>query len=169
MDSVKEFYKDYNNGHEIYSLNKHIINLINQEMPKSVFEFGCGTGKNLSLIQAGERVGVDLSSNAIMDGWRKYKDISLTISDEGILKSFKDNQFDISFTISVLDHIPSPEAEGIVSELKRISSKVYIVESNDVWHSFCFPHDYEDMGLTKLDYSWISPKTGGEYNIWHTI
>ena len=166
MKSIKKFYKDYNNGHGIYELNTHMAYLIQSEMPDNILEFGCGTGKNLNLINSKGRSGIDISSKAIMSGWEKYKDISLIIGDEKLLKSFKDNLFDISFTISVINHIPSPEAENIIQELLRISKKVYLAESNDMWQNYCFPHKYEDMGFTKLNYLWISPKTGAEYNIY---
>jgi len=167
LASIKKFYQNYNNGHIIYQGNKEVIKVINRQKPKRVFEFGCGTGKNLNIVTADYRCGIDLSVPAIEEGKKFYPDIHLILEDETFLPTIRDNYFDVAFTVSVLDHILSPTADIIVEELKRISENVYVVESNDLWQPLCFPHDYESMGFRKLDYTWTSPTTKAVYNMYH--
>ncbi len=163
LESIKKFYESYNNGHIIYQGNKEVIKVINREKPRTVFEFGCGTGKNLNIVTAEYRCGIDISVPAIEEGKKFYPGIHLILEDETFLPTIRDKYFDVAFTVSVLDHILSPVCEQIVSELKRISKKLYVVESNDLWQPLCFPHDYQKMGFTKLDYEWISPSTKAKY------
>lgn len=167
LDTIKKFYKNYNNGHIIYQGNKDVIKIINRQKPKKVFEFGCGTGKNLNIVSADYRFGIDISVPAINEGKKFYPDIKLLLADETLLPKINDDFFDVSFTVSVLDHINSPTCEIIIEQLKRLSKKVYLVESNDKWQPLCFAHDYESMGFEKLDYTWISPSTKAVYNMFY--
>jgi len=167
LESIKKFYETYNNGHIIYQGNKEVIKIINREKPRNVFEFGCGTGKNLNIVEAEYRCGIDISIPAIQEGKKFYPGIHLILEDETFLPAIGDKFFDVSFTVSVLDHILSPVCENIVQQLKRISRKVYVVESNDIWQSLCFPHSYESMGFEKLEYEWVSPNTKAVYNMYY--
>lgn len=166
LETIKKFYSTYNNGHIIYEGNKKIIGIINNTNPKTVFEFGCGTGKNLNMVNAEYRCGVDLSKPAIDEGFRFYPGIHLILEDERILPMLGDKFFDVSFTVSVLDHIVSPTCEQIVEQLKRISKKVFVVESNDYWQPLCFSHGYESMGFKITDYEWASPVTKAVYKMY---
>ena len=149
----------------MYEGNMEVVNRINKSNPVSVFEFGCGTGKNLHNIDAAQKVGVDLSRVAIDDGLKTYPDLVLRWSDESILPSFRNNHYDVSFTISVLDHIEHPG--WIIDQLKRISQKVYLFESNDTWHEFCYPHDYD--GFTATGYEWDSPLIEAKYKLYEWV
>lgn len=160
----KEFYTNYNNGHVIYECNKRIIGLINGMNPYSVLEYGCGTGKNLNLIRAERRVGIDLSRPAIVDGIKSYEGIDFIYSDEAILSSFRNKQFDVSFTVSVLDHIE--DIDFILEQLKVVSGVIYALESKDKWQEYCYAHDYLDMGFKDMNYGWKSPATGADYRLY---
>ncbi len=166
LDTIKRFYTNYNNGHIIYEGNKEVIKRINRLKPAKVFEFGCGTGKNLNIVNAEYRMGIDLSIPAISEGKKFYPDIHLLLEDEKFLPIIGDKFFDISFTVSVFDHISSPHYEIIVEELKRISKNVFVVESNDIWQPLCFPHDYNAIGFKTLDYEWVSPATKAVYKMY---
>jgi ubiquinone/menaquinone biosynthesis C-methylase UbiE len=143
-----------------------MINIVNALKPFSVLDFGCGTGKVLNMINAEWRVGIDLSKPAIKEGIRIYEDIEFFLGDESLLRKFGENCFDISYTISVLNHLPLPECQQIVKELKRISKRIYAIESLDIWSKMCFPHDYQAMDFIGCDYKWKSPATKALYKLY---
>ena len=155
--SYKEFYSTYNNGHVIYEGNKKLIKEINSSNPKSVLEFGCGTGKNLNLIEAEHRFGLDISEPAILDGRKHYVGFEMAIGDEDILL---DAPYDVSFTVSVLNHIP--KIDKIVDKLLSISDKVFCLESQEMWHKYCYIHDYSKW--FKSGWHWQSP-----FGMWYTL
>ena len=105
-------------GHLIVSMN-----------PSSVFEFGCNSGRNLEFIRS--RLpqtllhGVDLNEEAIAFGKQQFG-LDLAVGTEGGLRQYPDNTFDVTFTHSVLDHIPFIEAT--VRELLRVTRSVLIFD-----------------------------------------
>tara|TARA_Y100001933_G_C18604459_1_gene399433 strand:+ start:137 stop:571 length:435 start_codon:yes stop_codon:yes gene_type:complete len=75
--------------------------------PKSIFEFGCNTGKNL--IAARNKIGLTCSYlgidiNEASINASKMADLNAAVGDENTLSLFPQNHFDICFTVSVLDH-----------------------------------------------------------------
>ena len=166
MDEVKKFYSTFNNGHVLYDCNREMVLTINDETVCKVLDFGCGTGKVLNMVDADERVGIDVSLIAVSEGYRVYEELQLIIGDEATLANYKDRYFDISYTISVLNHLPELGVFKVVNELKRVSKKIFIMESQDVWQTYCYPHDYEKMGFKKLDYTWISPASKALYEMY---
>ena len=86
-----------------------ICKLIASLSPSSVLEFGCNAGRNLAvlkeLLPAAAISGVDLNPLAIEFGRRQWG-LNLEVADETFLRRVNDNSYDVSFTISVLDHIP---------------------------------------------------------------
>jgi len=162
--TYKQFYSNYNNGHVIYDGNKKIVEKVSGCKPLNVFEFGCGTGKNLNLVKAVNRWGIDLSKVAVEDGLKTYDGLDLWVGDESMLYFLREKIFDVSFTVSVLDHIP--EIFEIVEQLKRISIKVFILESTDRWHLHCYPHDYGSLGFKETGYTWKSPSVNALYRMY---
>jgi ubiquinone/menaquinone biosynthesis C-methylase UbiE len=169
IEEVKQFYSTFNNGHVLYDCNRELILRINSQgnpLSKRVLDFGCGTGKMLNMIDASERIGIDISSVAINDGLKIYSGIEMIIGDESTLFNYSDQYFDFVYTVSVLDHIPSPEVYGIISNLKRISKELYLMESKDYWQKYCFAHDYENIGFIVDGYEWRSPFTNALYKLY---
>jgi len=160
--SSKEFYQSYNNGHIIYGCCKELMRVIGSVA--RVLEFGCGTGKNLNIVVADYRCGVDISAVALEDGRRYYEGIHYVLGSEEYLGMLADSDFDVSFTLSVLNHIEV--VGGIVEQLKRVSGRVYLMESQDKWHEFCWVHDYIGMGFVETGYEWRSPMSGALYKLY---
>lgn len=77
--------------------------------PASVLELGCNAGANLHVIRQyckGIRVvGVDINGRAVEAGKSAWG-LDLLVGDEQTLIDFDALEFDLSFTVSVLDHIP---------------------------------------------------------------
>jgi|GEM_PF-2338548 len=98
--------------------------------PRSVLEFGCNFGRNLRAIRARDPavavVGFDVNAAAIAAG-RHTSGLDLRVGDERDLEVVPDGAIDVAFTLSVLDHLPHPEAA--LSQLLRLAhDRVLLVE-----------------------------------------
>lgn len=95
--------------------------------PQNVFEFGCNAGKNLHAIRNIDDTvflsGTDINRAAIEHG--RQEGLRLSSGDENLLSVIPTRAFDVSFTVSVLDHIATPGP--VLQELARISSKAVIL------------------------------------------
>lgn len=129
--------------------------------PKSVFEFGCNNGKNLAVIQLTfpkvVTYGIDIAADNL-------KNPLTTVGDEITLANMDTKSFDVSFTCSVLNHIPEANWKEIFYGLKRVSKMGVVVcecshESKDRW----FIHNYAEVGLVKTGSVKSLERT---YDIW---
>lgn len=147
---VKKFYSVYNlQDEKIHDINKRVITeIIWRFNPKSVFEFGCNNGKNLSLLpKSVTHLGIDV--NWLVIEKHKKTGLDLLHGDESFLRNMGDDSFDVSFTCSVLNHIEY--IDDIVRDLKRISRKgVVCMESDSTRNWRWFPHDYKKLGFTHM-------------------
>ena len=100
----------YDNGPEPYA--RFIAEAIASFGPSSVLEFGCGSGRNLAILRAltpARLAGVDFNPTAIAWGCENFA-LNLHVGDEAWLPAQGADAFDIVYTVSVIDHIPAPEA-----------------------------------------------------------
>lgn len=92
--------------------------------PDSVLEFGCNVGRNLDAIAAARpgcrMVGLDINPEAIHIG-RENSDLDLRLGDERSLDEFREGEFDLVFTLSVLDHIP--DISNVCRALARVAAR----------------------------------------------
>jgi SAM-dependent methyltransferase len=98
--------------------------------PGSALEFGCNFGRNLRAIRARDPTvavaGFDVNAAAVAAG-RQDGGPDLRVGDERDLESLPDGAVDVAFTLSVLDHLPQPEAA--LSQLLRLArDRVLLVE-----------------------------------------
>ncbi len=104
-----------------------IARLIAAGQPESVFEFGCNAGRNLeqlrTLLPSARLAGVDINAASIRFG--RSRGFDIWVGDERILAGFPDNSWDLTFTISVLDHVP--DHRPIANELLRVSRKYMLL------------------------------------------
>ncbi|RVT87304.1 methyltransferase domain-containing protein [Rhodobacteraceae bacterium CCMM004] len=95
--------------------------------PDSVFEFGCCAGKNLkylrSILPDAELAGIDINMGAIL--YARETGVDAVLGDDRVLGLIGDDRFNVSFTISVLDHLPYPV--DALKHLVRISRKAVIL------------------------------------------
>jgi SAM-dependent methyltransferase len=116
-DGVRGFYVNstvqpfrYENGPEPYALL--MAETVASFAPSSVLEFGCGSGRNLAVLRdltQARLIGVDL--NPIAVGWgRENFGLDLRVGDETWLPAQGTGAFDVVYTVSVIDHIPQPQA-----------------------------------------------------------
>lgn len=96
--------------------------------PASVLEFGCNAGRNLQLLRdllpEACLVGTDLNADAVNDGKAMFG-LDLRVGDDNTLHQFRDGEFDVVFTVSVLDHIPS--IQQVSRELTRIAGRFLVL------------------------------------------
>ena len=99
---------------------------------KHVLEFGCSWGGNLQFLldrlPSARAVGIDLNE-WVMDMAEEYPNYTGIVGDETELARFSRDEFDLAFTISVLDHIPvSDIVEEVINRLVRISKTTLLLE-----------------------------------------
>jgi len=96
--------------------------------PASVLEFGCNAGRNLHLLRASlsdaRLLGIDVNPLAVEQG-KKLFGLDLRVGDETALAEFREAEIDVSFTVSVLDHIP--DIASISRELVRITGHALVL------------------------------------------
>lgn len=172
---AKEYYKTYLADDKLSALSRRLFIEISKENPNHIFEFGCGTGKNINHFEA-VTCGMDISFLNVTHAYTKNLPF-LILGDETHLRHLCN--FDVVFTVSVLDHIQ--DISGIIDEFKRIANKaVFLAETTDTPGEFYYTHRYEDYGFEKVSqselidastrpFSWTSLPPlgdGATYHIW---
>ena len=165
MIDVKQFYRNYQADNKIDSLGRRLVAEIMSHSPVNVFEFGCGSGKNLAMIKSKDQVvetyGMDISIVNVFQAHINGVD-SVTRGDE---RHFPARKFDVVFTCSVLDHIE--DIKNIIGNFELMAKKaIYLAETNSFQENFYWRHDYESYGFKKLDYLYRSKDDKGIYHIW---
>lgn len=176
LSSAKQYFAQYLADDIIRALNQELVAEVLRDDPVSVFEFGCGQGKNLDLIIRSKYPhpnvsGIDISKKAVDSARRKGR-IYVGLGDEYTLASKRANFCSVAFTCSVLDHIEQDWiVEKIVKDLQRIARDSVILLETDR-HSpidYYYYHDYQRMGFTKLDWAYLSSaqREGGDGSIYY--
>lgn len=178
METIaKDYYREYQASNEILRPHYFLADTIMHFKPKSVFEFGCGTGKNLKLLKTRDPFlnveGIDVSWRNIDYAHRQNNVNFCRLGDEESLKHIESKSIDVIFTCSVLDHIE--DINNILEEFGRIAKKAIVLfETNDKskrYPDFYYPHDYVRLGtMTKMNYEYVSNEApdadGCTYGIW---
>lgn len=184
------FTNDFIADTTIRPLNRNLVDVIMSYEPESVFEFGCGTCKNLLLLeQTAAKSGLKLNTYG-MDINPKAIDIAknnnpslrslLIEGDENTLHEmttsgklrYMDMTFniDVSFTCGCLDHLPY--LKDVVTDLQKISNKaVLCYETNSIIGRYYYGHNYGKYDMVKMPrYKYLSTAAsggdGGLYWLW---
>lgn len=125
-----------------------------------VLEFGCNVGRNLATIAKAvpdaQLVGIDVNPRAIQAG-REHTGLDLRIGDETSLHKFDEGEFDLVFTVSVLDHIP--DISSVCEQLLRCAARnffcleITLPSEGKVLRHFDHKHNAV-MPSTEASYSW---------------
>lgn len=107
-----------------------IIESLYLKSPK-IFEVGCGFGWNLDYLNENLKnsgiFGCDFSSGQLRYARNMFKDKDISFCyGEAQDVPFKDRMFDISLSVTVLQHIPEDKIKEAVEELERVT-KDYII------------------------------------------
>lgn len=107
---------------ELPAYARVIADLIASMRPGTVLEFGCNAGRNLDLIRERspetQLFGVDVNQKSIERG-RELYGLDLRVADESWLAEQPENCFDVSLTVSAIDHMPYPET--VLRDLLRVT------------------------------------------------
>lgn len=113
----KNLSEDYDKRINIYC-QKRFIRIIRKYSRGKILEVGCGTGYAQSKIR-GKPIGMDITLSML----KKNKNIAVCANAEYI--PFKDNTFDILYSINMLEHVENPI--NVVKECKRVLKKNGII------------------------------------------
>lgn len=103
-----------------------------------VLEVGCNAGRNLNYLHRhGYRnvSGIEISPAAVETLKRVYPALTAhatiyNIPVEEQIRKFSDGQFDVVFTMAVMEHI-HPDSDWVFKEMARVTSKVLIAIENE--------------------------------------
>ena len=97
---------------------------------KAVFEVGCGPGGNLrELLKEKPRrlVGCDISPSMV-DLAKRNSGVECFLTD-GTTLPFQDREFDVVFTVTVLQHNPTTEMTALLRDMCRVvKERIYLFE-----------------------------------------
>jgi len=119
----------------------------------SILELGCNVGRNLNLLmeESFHNIhGIEINPEAVKKMHELYpklgKQANITVSSlENTLKKYPENNFDLVFTMAVLEHIHN-DSQWIFVEIKRIVKKYLILIEDEKTHSDRhFPRNYGDI------------------------
>lgn len=128
-----------------------------------ILEIGCNVGRNLyHLFTSDYRnlEAIEISENAIQVLRRSFPEMAKNIkihntAVEDIIQKFKINQFNLIYSMAVLEHIHE-DSSWIFPEIARITSNFLITiedESHSTWRHF--PRNYkkifESMGMEQVE------------------
>jgi hypothetical protein len=99
---------------------------------RRLFEFGANWGGNLQYFLARhpaiQATGVDINP-AVLELQATLPNYRGIVGDESALEDFGVDAFDLAWTVSVLDHIPSEDVvRSAIAHLARISTRVLLLE-----------------------------------------
>ncbi|MBN2559392.1 MAG: methyltransferase domain-containing protein, partial [Phycisphaerae bacterium] len=151
---IRTFYKDYQ------PWTGMLVEIVRDLQPHSILEFGCNVGRNMhALAEVFPNIrlaGVDVNKEAVKWG-REHTGMDLRHGDERTLAGFAEGEFDLVFTVSVLDHIS--DIREVCQSLLRCAARNALflevtlpVEGRVVRH---FDHKHGDVRpSTRASYSW---------------
>jgi len=98
--------------------------------------------------------GIEINENAIKIMQEYYKECYnnskiLVGAIEDYIKNFKDNEFDLIFTMAVLEHIHK-DSEWIFDEMIRISKFIITIEDEKSLSWRHFPRKYDKIFSKKM-------------------
>ena len=128
-----------------------------------ILEIGCNVGRNLNylfLVGFKNLEGIELSEKAIQQLKQSYPKMAChtkiyNMPVEEIIREFRDCEFDIVFTMAVLEHIHT-DSEWVFPEIVRITKDFLIIIEDERCISWRhFPRNYkkvfEPIGIKQIE------------------
>jgi SAM-dependent methyltransferase len=117
-----------------------------------ILEIGCNVGRNLNrLFEAGFRnlEAIEISEKAVKMLEKSFPEMAAiakinNLPVEEKIKEFKDNEFDIVYTMAVLEHIHN-DSKWIFPEIVRIAKTVITIEDEHGLSWRHFPRNYKKI------------------------
>ncbi len=147
------------------SRSHFLVDLVRKyaEPDAKILEIGCNVGRNLAhLAGAGFRnlEGVEISERAVRLLREAYPELALITKVhnapiEKVISKFRDGEFDLVFTMAVLEHIHE-KSTWVFPEMSRITEKFLITIEDEYRRTpVIFPRNYREIfeayGMTQLE------------------
>ena len=170
---AKQYFSTFLADDYVRPCHLDLVSEILKFKPQSVFEFGCGQGKNLNILlhtrpKTLKRSvwGIDLSRLAVNEAAKKGRREYVFLGDENTLPKLDTRSIDVCFTCSVLDHIDNELiVDHVIADLKRICRKgvVLFEPQRNTPETYYYKHDYVgDYDFTKKrNYEYYSAAAQG--------
>ncbi len=135
--------------------SKYLYEIISKHFTTDakILELGSNVGRNLNyLYERGYKnlTGIEINENAVGIMKEKYPEciknifVVLNTIERTLRSSFSKNQFDLIFTMAVLEHIHK-DAEWIFGRMVRISKNIITIEDETSKSWRHFPRNYETI------------------------
>lgn len=129
-----------------------IIRKIKTKKNYMILEIGCNSGRNLDVLYSnGYRnfTGIEINKNALKLMKKKIPEVYfgtriINKPVEDCIKSFKTNEFDLIYSLAVLEHI-HPDSEWIFKEMARIGKSILTIEPEKGKHWRVFERNYKKI------------------------
>lgn len=137
----------------IKKLRSVMVQKIRSYSPRSVLDFGCGTGPQLYLLsqvlKETKFLGLELNKHAVIFGQNKFKEenisnVELVYKTANYLSKIPDKSFDVIYTMAVMFYIGPDKIEKIAKEMLRIAKKAVILAEPNYPHT---ENDKNGMGI----------------------
>lgn len=139
--------------------SKALLEIIS-DLPKNarILEVGCNVGRNLAYLYDNGYIGVEgveINPHAVELLRRTFPQLAGTQIHIGaageVLPKFADDEFDLVYTMAVLEHI-HPDESSVFDDMTRIGKHVLAIEPKGRLSHRQFPHDvpkvFAERGLT---------------------
>ncbi len=162
FEDAKEFWAQYG-VRSFYQSHKPwaslLVRMVRDLKPARILEFGCNVGRNLHAIREAvpdvELVGLDINADAIRAG-REASQLDLRVGDERTLAEMRDGEFDLVFTVSVLDHMS--DITGVTRSLLRVARR------NALFLEVTLPIEGKVLRHYDHKHREVRPSTGASYS-----
>ena len=114
-----------------------------------ILEIGCNVGRNLAYLHARgypNLTGIEINSEALTVMRREHPALATDATlinepVEEVVSTFKDQQFELVFTVAVLEHLHS-DSEWVFGEIGRSARCVITIEDEKSVHWRVIPRNY---------------------------
>jgi putative sugar O-methyltransferase len=123
-----------------------------------VLEIGCNVGRNLAYLHDRgyhNLVGIEINPNAIAMLRQTFPQLGATTIHEGSagehMATFVDDEFDLIFTMAVIEHLHPDEAATVFDDMVRVGKEIVAIEPEGRVSHRQFPHDvpaiFQERGM----------------------
>lgn len=144
----------YLNNEDTIERSEYLYKIISNHFDSSIkiLELGSNVGRNLNyLYERGFKnlTGIEINENAIILMVKNYPDCYNNIKIlpgevEKYIKGFKTKEFDLIFTMAVLEHIHD-DSKWIFNEIMRITKNILTIEDEKSLSYRHFPRNYKKI------------------------
>ncbi len=148
--------------------SEYLVSVVKSFLPPSarILEIGCNAGRNLHhLFAAGFKnlKAIEISRQALDVLRKSFPELAsvpiINNSVEAAIRSLADEEFDLVFTMAVLEHIHDDSA-WVFKDMTRVTRKYLFTLEDETQHSWRhFPRNYKDR-FESLGMKQIREQTG---------